>query len=331
MMKIAIVGAGSIGSVIAAYLDRAGHQVSVLARGAHLAAIREHGLTVASRGERLTSHPAASADPSELGPQDMVIVTVKAHSLAAVAPGLASLRRHETPVIAAQNGLPWWYFHGQQLAGPAAALSGRSFEAVDPGGIAWRLIGPEQAIGCVINIPAEVIAPGVVTHGGRLSLTLGAPNPKAPPSGLTAAAETLAAAGIETIVTDRIRHAVWEKLQLNISTGPCTALTGATVGELHQGPGIVPLLAALMQESRAVAAAQGIDLPDDIAERLARSGGAVAHKTSMLQDFEAGRPLELDAIVTAVVDLARLAGVPVPTIEAVLALIRLRTACRDAG
>jgi 2-dehydropantoate 2-reductase len=330
-MKIAIAGAGAVGNVIAAYLSKGGDQISVLVRGAHLAAIREHGLTVLSRGERLISHPAASDDASELGLHDLVIVTAKAQSLAAMAPGIARLRKPGAPVIAAQNGLPWWYFYGQRLTGRGAALSGRPLECVDPDGVAWRLVGGEETIGCVIRMAAEVASPGVVTHAGPLRLTLGAPDVGAPPRGLAEAAEVLQSAGIETIVTDHIRRAIWEKLQLNLSTGPAAVLTGATLGQIRDSEGMDVLLGTLMQEARDVAAALGVDVSAPAADWISRGGGNAGHKPSMLQDFEAGRPLELDAMVTAVVDLAHLTGVPVPTIEAMLTLVRLEIACRDAA
>ena len=330
-MKIAIAGAGAVGSVIAAYLARDSNQISVLARGAHLAAIREHGLMVLSRGDRMTSYPAASDDPSELGLHDLVIVTAKAQSLAAMASGIARLRKPVAPVIAAQNGLPWWYFYGQWLSGRGGALSGWPLERVDPDGVAWRLIGGEDTIGCVIRMAAEVISPGVVTHTGPLRLTLGAPDVGAPPRGLAQAAEVLQSAGIETIVTDHIRHAIWEKLQLNISTGPVSVLTGATLGQVRDGEGMESLLSALMQEARDVAAALDVDVSAPAPGWISRGGGNADHKPSMLQDFEAGRPLELDAMVAAVVDLAHLAGVPVPTIEAMLTLVRLKIASRDAA
>jgi 2-dehydropantoate 2-reductase len=330
-MKIAIAGAGSVGSVIAAYLARAGHDVSLLVRGPHLQAIREHGLTVISRGERLHSKPAASDAATALGQHDLVIATAKAHSLAALAPAIAMLRRPGAPVIAAQNGIPWWYFHGQPLEGAGAVLSNRPFERVDPGGTAWRIIGPEGAIGCVINIPAEVTEPGAARHDGVLRLTLGAPDVKAPPSGMSEAAAALTAAGIETSITDQIRREIWIKLQVNMSAGPCAVLTGATSGQVRSGEGMIPLLAAMMREAHAVAAALGIEIPHEASNWLMRGGGSDGHKPSILQDFEAGRPLEVDAMVGAIVDLARIAGVPVPLTEAMLTLLRLKIARRDAA
>ncbi|WP_088347280.1 MULTISPECIES: 2-dehydropantoate 2-reductase [Rhodomicrobium] len=330
-MKIAIAGAGSIGSVIAAYLARAGHDVSLRVRGPHLQAIREHGLTAISRGERLHSRPTASDDAAALGQHDLVIVTAKAHSLAALAPAVALLRGPGAPVIAAQNGIPRWYFHGQPLEGAGAALSNRPFERVDPDGTAWRIIRPEHTIGCVINIPAEVTEPGTVEHSGVLRLTLGAPDVKAPPSGMSEAAEALTAAGIETSITDQIRRAIWIKLQVNMSVGPCAVLTGATSGQARASEGMIPLLGAMMREAHAVAAALGVDIPHEASDWLARGGGNDGHKPSILQDFEAGRPLEADAMVGAVVDLAGLTGVVVPLTEAMLTLLRLKITRRDAA
>jgi 2-dehydropantoate 2-reductase len=296
-----------------------------------LHAIREHGLTAISRGERLHSRPAASDDAAALGRHDLVIVTAKAHSLAPLSPAVAQLRGPGAPVIAAQNGIPWWYFHGQPLDGPGAALSNRPFARVDPDGTAWRIIGPQHTIGCVINLPAEITGPGTARHEGVLRLTLGAPDVNAPPAGMSEAATALTDAGIETGITDQIRRAIWIKLQVNMAAGPCAVLAGATSGQLRAGDGMPHLLGALMREAHAVAAALGVEIPLESSDWLTRGGGNDGHKPSILQDFEAGRPLEVDAMIGAVVDLARLTGVAVPLTEALLTLMRLKIACRDAA
>jgi 2-dehydropantoate 2-reductase len=319
-MRIAIVGAGAVGSVIAGYLlERGEHEVSLLARGAHLGAVQERGLTVLSNGKRLESHPPASDAPARLGRQDMVIVTVKAHAMPALAPTLAPLLGPATLVVSAQNGVPWWYFYGAD--GPDA---GTPFETVDPAGAIWRSIGPERALGCVINIPASISEPGVAHHAGRLRLHLGAPRAGDHAEPLAQLVAAIDRSGIECRATDRIRHEVWSKLLLNNATATVSVLTGRTMGEIRREPALLGTLARLMRECRDVAHAWGVGIEDDIDAELAKGVSAPQHKTSMLQDYEAGRPLELDPIVTAVIELGKRRQVPVPTIESLWALTRIK-------
>jgi len=323
-MRIAIVGAGAVGSVIAGYLlARGEHEVSLLARGPHLAAIQQRGLVVVTNDKRLESHPLASDDPARLGPQDVVLITVKAHALPALAPTLAPLLGPDTLVVSAQNGVPWWYFYGTD--GPEADTP---FETVDPGGAVWRSLGPERAIGCVINIPASIAEPGVAHHVGRLRLHLGAPKAGEHASALGAIITAIDRSGIQCLLTDQIRHEVWNKLLLNNASGTASVLTGATMGQIRAEPALLGTLARLMRECLAVAHAWGIEIPDEVDAELARGVTAPQHKTSMLQDYEAGRPLELDPIVTAVIELARRRQVPVPTIESLWALTRIKLAAR---
>ena len=319
-MRIAIVGAGAVGSVIAGYLlERGEHEVSLLARGAHLGAVQERGLTVLSNGKRLESQPAASDAPARLGRQDMVIVTVKAHAMPALAPTLAPLLGPATLVVSAQNGVPWWYFYGTD--GPDADTP---FETVDPAGAIWRSIGPERALGCVINIPASISEPGVAHHAGRLRLHLGAPRAGDHAEPLARLVAAIDRSGIECRATDRIRHEVWSKLLLNNATATVSVLTGRTMGEIRREPALLGTLARLMRECRDVAHAWGVGIEDDIDAELAKGVSAPQHKTSMLQDYEAGRPLELDPIVTAVIELGKRRQVPVPTIESLWALTRIK-------
>jgi 2-dehydropantoate 2-reductase len=319
-MRIAIVGAGAVGSVIAGYLlERGEHEVSLLARGAHLGAVQERGLTVLSNGKRLESHPPASDAPARLGRQDMVIVTVKAHAMPALAPTLAPLLGPATLVVSAQNGVPWWYFYGAD--GPDA---GTPFETIDPAGAIWRSIGPERALGCVINIPASISEPGVAHHAGRLRLHLGAPRAGDHAEPLAQLVAAIDRSGIECRATDRIRHEVWSKLLLNNATATVSVLTGRTMGEIRREPALLGTLARLMRECRDVAHAWGVGIEDDIDAELAKGVSAPQHKTSMLQDYEAGRPLELDPIVTAVIELGKRRQVPVPTIESLWALTRIK-------
>ena len=324
-MRIAIVGAGAVGSVIAGFLlNRDEHEVSLLARGAHLAAIQARGLTVHSNDRHFTSRPRASDDPRDLGQQDALIVTVKGHSLAALAPTLTPLLGRDTLVVSAQNGVPWWYFYGAD--GPEA---GTPFETVDRGGTIWRAIGPERAIGGVINIPASIPEPGMAHHAGRLRLHLGAPRAGDHATALTELAGSIERAGIACNATDRIRHEVWSKLLLNNASATVSVLTGRTMGEIRREPALLGTLRRLMQECKAVAAAWGVELDDDIDAELAKPPSAPNHKTSMLQDYEAGRPLELDPIVTAVIELGRRRQVPVPTIESLWALTRIKLGLQD--
>jgi len=323
-MRIAIVGAGAVGSVIAGHLLAQGeHEVSLLARGPHLAAIQQRGLVVVTNDKRLESHPLASDDPARLGPQDVVLITVKAHALPALAPTLTPLLGPDTLVVSAQNGVPWWYFYGTD--GPEA---GTPFETVDPGGAVWRSLDPARAIGCVINIPASITEPGVAHHTGRLRLHLGAPRAGEHAAALDAIVGAIDRSGIDCRPTDRIRHEVWSKLLLNNASATASVLTGATMGQMRAEPALLGTLAHLMRECLAVAHAWGIDIPDDVDAELARGVTAPNHKTSMLQDYEAGRPLELDPIITAVIELGRRRQVPVPTIESLWALTRIKLAAR---
>lgn len=319
-MRIAIVGAGAIGSVIAGHLlAKAEHEICLLARGPHLAAIQQRGLVLITNGKRLESHPLASDDPARLGPQDLVVITVKAHALPALAPRLAPLLGPDTLVVAAQNGVPWWYFYGTD-----GAEADTPFETVDPGGAVWHAIGPERALGCVVNIPASIAEPGVAHHAGRLRLNLGAPKAGNHATTLIAIADAIGRSGIECLPTDRIRDEVWRKLLLNNASATLSVLTGGTMGQMRAEPAVQGTLRRLMRECLDVAHAWGIEIEDDIDAELARGVTAPHHKTSMLQDYEAGRPLELDPIVTAVIELGRRRQVPVPTIESLWALTRIK-------
>jgi 2-dehydropantoate 2-reductase len=317
-MRIAIVGAGAVGSVIAGYLHAAGlSELAVLTRGQQLAAIRAKGLTVLSRGRLWENQLLASDDPVELGPQDVLISTAKAYSLPAIAPLLGPMMTPHTAVVAAQNGIPWWFFYG--LNGQA-----QPFETVDTGGAVWRAIGPERAIGAVVYMAAKITEPGVVQHDGNLRLVLGAPRPDDHAEVLASLAHVLNRSGIEVALTESIRDAVWGKLMMNVGASPVALLTGAKSGEIDAAPWIKPLRIRLMRECLAVAHAWGSVLPDDVEERVRHGPGTPHHKGSMLQDYEAGRPVELDAIITSVLELGRRCNVAAPTIEAIWALSRLK-------
>ncbi len=325
-MRIAIAGAGAVGSVIAAYLMRGGHEVSLLARGPHLDALRRNGLLIRSAGKEERLRPNTCSDRGrDLGPQDFVICTAKAHSLAAMVAELEALMTApEALLVAIQNGIPWWYFYGLDGSeeGP--------FGVVDPGGELWRRLDPARVVGGVVGIAASVPSPGVVLQGPMQWVILGAPRAGDHAEKLSLLAGRLAGIGMEPTVTDEIRLEVWRKLWGNATFGPLSALTGATLGEIAHAPGLMTTVGQLVRECLDVARAWGYELPDEtglVRDRIGPQEGAL--KTSTLQDFEAGRPLELDAILAAPIELARRRGVPVPLMEAVLSLVRLRVAVRD--
>jgi len=317
MRRIAIFGAGAIGGLIGGELARVGFEVTLICRGAQLEAVRANGLTVIVDGEARHVRPACTDDPAEAGPQDLVIMAVKGHQVAAAAERIAPLLGPETPVVAAQNGIPWWYTHGA-----GGALEGRTLQAVDPGGRIRAAIGPARAIGAVIDASTALKAPGIVDHRqqGR-SLTLG--EPAGPASGrVRAVAAALAATDIAAPVADDIRLALWAKLLANISISQICVLTRSTLGQVWGDPALRALAARLMRETAAVAAACGIDLSAEVERRTAGPVSSSAHKPSTLQDLEAGRPMEIDAIVGAVAEIGRLMGEPTPTIDLLYAVER---------
>jgi len=316
-MRITIFGAGAIGGYLAARLAAVeGVALSVVARGAHLAAIRDHGLRLVEPGGHRAVPVPATDTPAALGPQDCVILTVKAHSVAGALPAVAPLLGPGTAVVTMQNGIPWWYFH--RSGGPH---EGRRIAAVDPGGAISAALGPERAIGAVVYVAAEVVAPGVIEHPFGDRLVLGEPSGAATPR-LAALAGVLAAAGIDTETAADIRTAIWVKLWGNLAFNPVSALTGATLAGICGDDDGRAVARAMMVEAAGVAEALGIRLPLDVDARIARAAAVGAHRTSMLQDLERGRPMEIDPIVTAVQELGRLAGRPTPGIDLVLNLLR---------
>ncbi|HET6469530.1 MAG TPA: 2-dehydropantoate 2-reductase [Geminicoccaceae bacterium] len=322
-MRIAVYGAGAIGGLLGARLAATDAQVSLIARGPHLAAIRERGLELRHGPERLLVRPRATDDPRELGPQDHVIVTLKAHQVPGVVPAMRQLFHGETAVIWAVNGVPWWYFAG--LDGP---WRDRRLRSVDPGDVQWQGIGPERIVGCVVYPAAEVTSPGVVelVEGDRFSL--------GEPSGertarVRALSSLLIRAGLKAPVRPRIRDEIWVKLWGNLSFNPISALTGAALDAIVADQGTRAVARAMMLEAQRVAERLGVKFAIDVDKRIEGAAAIGAHRTSMLQDLERGRPLELDALVTAVQEMGRLVELPTPAIDTVLALVRLRA--RVAG
>ncbi|WP_374444730.1 2-dehydropantoate 2-reductase [Stella sp.] len=322
-MRICIFGAGAIGGYLAAELALAGEDVTVIARGPHLAAIRERGLTLLIGDERKVARVAATSDPAEAGVQDSVVVTLKAHSLPAVADQLTPLFGPETSVVTAMNGVPWWYF--ERLPGP---WEGHRIRAVDPDGRIAAAIRPERVIGCVVYPACEVVEPGVVRHveGNRFQLGEIDGSRTARVQELSRA---MGAAGLKAPVRPRIRDDIWLKLWGNAGFNPISALTHGTLEEIATDPATRPIVRALMVEVQTVAEALGAKLAVDVDTRIQWAQDVGAHKTSMLQDLERGRPMEIDPLVTAVQEMARLVGVATPTLDVVLGLVRQRA--RTAG
>ena len=318
MTRICIFGAGAIGGYLGAKLAQTEAAVSLVARGPHLAAIRTKGLTLIEGEERSTVRLTAEEDPAALGPQDFVIVTLKAHSLPPIVDRLQPLLGPETAVVFAVNGVPWWYFYG--LTGEN---ENRRLESVDPGGRIWDGIGPERAIGCVVYPAAEVSEPGVVRHLDGDRFSLGEPSGERSER-LRQLSQILIAAGIKAPQRPRLRDEIWIKLWGNCSLNPVSALTGGTVEEICRDPETRAVIRAIMVEAQAVGEALGARFAIDVDKRLAGAEAVGAHRTSMLQDLEKGRPMEVDALVGAVQELARLTGAPTPTLDTVLALVKQR-------
>ncbi|MEO1328289.1 MAG: 2-dehydropantoate 2-reductase [Pseudomonadota bacterium] len=326
-MKICIFGAGAIGGYMGAKLAKAsaetGAEVSLVARGPHLAAMRENGLTLIEGDERFTVPVTAEEDPAKLGPQDYVVLTLKAHSVPGVVDRMQPLIGPDTAFVMGVNGVPWWYFYG--LDGP---WRDRRLETVDPGNKQWDGIGPERVIGCVVYPAAEVDEPGVVRHIEGERFSLGEPSGERSDR-VAAFAEALSKAGLRAPVRPKIRDEIWVKLWGNLSFNPISALTHATLEQLCRDPGARDVARNMMLEAQAIAEKLGVKFPIDVDKRIAGGEAVGAHKTSMLQDLERGRPMEIDALVTAVQELGRVVDLPTPTIDVVLSLIRLRA--RVAG
>jgi 2-dehydropantoate 2-reductase len=317
-MRICIYGAGAIGGHLGVKLVRAGADVTFVARGPHLAAMAAEGVTLREGGETITVRPRCTDQINEVGPQEYVIVTLKAHSLPAAAPQIATLLGPETTVVAAVNGVPWWYFHA--LAG---SHQGRIVESVDPGGVVSRHLPPERVVGCVVYPAAEVVAPGVIQHLYGERYTLGEPDGTRSPRA-SALSALLGQAGLKAPVRPRLRDELWIKLWGNLAFNPLSLLTGATLDVLLEDKDTRALCRTMMLEGQAVAEALGVRFPIDVDRRIAGAAEVGAHKTSMLQDLERGRPVELDALLGAVVELAGITGAAVPTCQAILALARQR-------
>ena len=322
-MKICIFGAGAIGGYMGAKLAEAGAEVSLVARGPHLAAMQANGLTLIEEGETKTYKVNASDDPAALGHQDYVIVTLKAHSVPHVVGKMAPLIGPDTTIVSGVNGVPWWYFH--KVEGP---LEGTRLASVDPGDAQWNGFGPDRVLGCVVYPAAEVIEPGVVKHieGNRFSL--GEPDGSKSDRAVRLS-EALGKAGLKAPVRPRLRDEIWVKLWGNLSFNPISALTHATLDVLCTDPGTRAVARGMMLEAQEIAEKLGVKFPIDVDRRIDGGAAVGAHRTSMLQDLDAGRPMEIDALLGSVQELGRVTETATPTIDTVLALVTLRA--RSAG
>jgi 2-dehydropantoate 2-reductase len=319
-VKIVIAGAGAIGGYLGARLTRAvpaGVETILYARGPHLQAMAEHGLRVLSSEGDFEVRPTVTGDLGAVGVADVVFLGVKAHSLTGLAPQLTPLLGPETVVVSTQNGIPWWYFDG--IGG---ALDGMRLERVDPGGVIGSAIEPRRVVGSLAYFATDVIRPGVIRHMEGNKISFGEPD-GSKSDRLRRLVEPLIAAGFRCPINARFRHEVWVKLLGNVAFNPISALTGGTLEELVRHPDTSRTIREIMAETEAVAAKLGIELPISIEQRLAGAEKVGAHKTSMLQDLEAGRPMELEAVVGAVVELGERLGVPMPTTRTVYACAKL--------
>jgi len=303
-MKYLIAGAGAIGAYIGARMSRAGFDVTLFARGPHLRAMQQNGVQVKGSEEDFVAHPVISGSLDEVGPVDVVFLGVKAHGLTQLAPQLAPVLGPDTAVVATQNGIPWWYFQGF-----GGKWEGLRLERVDPGGVIASAIEARRVIGSIVYFATEIPEPGVVRHIEGNRFTLGEPDGSRSER-VRRIAEDLVASGLRCPITARIRHEIWVKVLGNASFNPVSALTRATLAQMARDPGVSSVIRNIMEEVMAVSNQLGMELPITIDQRIAGAEKVGEHKTSMLQDLEAGRPMELEALVGAVVELGERVGLP---------------------
>ena len=317
-MKICVFGAGAIGAWVGAQLSRAGEDVTLIARGPHLAAMQKNGIKVLIDGEERIAHPTCIENPADAGPQDYVIVTLKAPSLPGVVDKIKPLLGDETAVVTGVNGIPWWYFY--QLEGP---WENRKIESVDPGGKIWEGLGPERSIGCVVYPATEIVEPGVIRHIEGDRFILGEPDGRKSERA-TVLCSVLQNAGFTSRVRNNIRDDIWVKLWGNLCFNPISALTHGTLDLVAGENATAEVCRKMMVEAQLIGEKLGARFRVDVERRLAGGAAVGKHKTSMLQDLEQGRPMEIDALVTVVQELGRMVDIPTPTIDVVLALIQQR-------
>ena len=317
-MRICIYGAGAIGGFLAVQLALAGENVSLLARGAHLKAIKEHGLKLLIQGEERIVHLPSSDNPAEVGVQDYVFITLKAPSVPNVVDVMQSLLAPQTAVVWGINGIPWWYFYKKN--GPWADYQ---LESIDPGGLQWSGIGPQRIIGCVVYPACELIAPGVIRHVEGNRLTLGEPNGEKTKR-VKWLSKSLINAGFKAPIRPQIRDEIWLKLWGNLAFNPISALTHATLDVICADAGTRRLARNMMLEAQAIGEKFGVRFTVDLEHRIEGASVVGAHKTSMLQDLERGRPMEIDVLLSVVQEMGRMVASETPTIDLILSLIQQR-------
>jgi len=316
-MKVCVFGAGAIGGYIAAKLGASGNaEISCVARGPHLAAMKANGLTLRAEGETVVTHPRCAEDARELGPQDYVVIAVKAHSLPAAAPSIQHLIGDRTALVPALNGVPWWYFY--KSGGP---WENTRLQSVDPGGQLWELLPPSRVIGCIVYPATEVVAPGVIEHTYSNRFDLGEPD-GSKSERIQTFSQLMIKAGLRAPVRSRIRDNLWVKLWGNLSFNMICTLTRSPLDAVIANPETRALARTMMVEGQGVAEKLGVKLPLDVDARIAGAAEVGSHKPSTLIDLERGRPMEIDALLGAVVEMGRLTSVPTPQCESVLALVR---------
>jgi len=317
-MKICVFGAGAIGGYMGVKLAQAGADVSLVARGPHLAAMQQNGLRLIEEGQEHKVSVSASDTPADLGEQDYIIITLKAHSVPPVVEKMRPLIGKNTTIVSGVNGVPWWYFH--KIGGP---LEGTRLHSVDPDDAQWNGFGPDNVLGCVVYPAAEVIEPGVIKHieGNRFSL--GEPDGSKSERAISLS-QALSAAGLKAPVRPKLRDEIWVKLWGNLSFNPISALTHATLDVLCTDEGTRPIARAMMLEAQEIAEKLGVKFPIDVERRIDGGAAVGAHRTSMLQDLDQGRPMEIDALVASVQELGKITQTPTPIIDTVLGLVRLR-------
>jgi len=320
MTKICIFGAGAIGGYMAHALIKAGADVSLIARGPHLEGLRDNGLTLIKEGVAETLPVKATDTPKELGNQDYVISALKAHSVAPVIDRFKPLLADHTALVPAVNGIPWWYFY---KAGSDSAMENRWLETSDPGGVQWTAFGPERAIGCVVYPACEISAPGQITLKSGDRFTLGEPDGQRSKR-IMKLSELLRAGGLRAPVKPRLRDEIWIKLWGNCSFNPVSALTGASLDLIGNDPASRAVIRDAMIECRKVGLAVGARFNVDIERRIQGGADIIGHKPSTRHDVELGRPMELDALTSTVLELARRLEIETPTLNAISALVRLQ-------
>ena len=309
-MTVAVVGAGAIGGLLGAHLARSGQDVILVARGPHLAAMRTRGLTVRSAEGEFTTHPRCTDDMAAIAGADVIFVTLKAHSIPAVAPAIGAALAGDACVVGAMNGIPWWYFPDRHL------------ESVDPGGVIARSIPFERVVGCVVYPAATIVEPGVIEHEEGNRFSLGEPD-GSKSERVQSISAMLTAARFKAPVQTRLRNEIWLKLLGNATLNPVSALTRASLAQMFESASGRQLIRTLMEEVAGVARSMGIELPVSVEKRMDGAASVGEHKTSMLQDLEAGKPLEIDALLGAVIELAGDKDVAVPSLRTLYGLTKL--------